>query len=361
MKKDYLLEFVRHHCHEEIVQSEIRERFCEANVFQEIERDIGNHINKKYLVVNERDLKDSQNGTERATVACASGAVEMAIVFEKNEFARKLIEAGMEVRLDAGINLLLCDRDGTKILKFTLLEVMLVYGDAIPNDFRAFLWKKIEESGKLGLNRFFDLSYKYDNEVEKKLMQSAKYVQEHCAEAADMVLRAVVRNYINAYGLDEIPIWEELFGLFAGAAGKNRVILEEMVFGKAAAELNPIIWELYQRTATEEEIKETIVLIIYQALKKNTWGIRNGAEEVIRFFEEIMSEKGYFGELYTEQRDECVRILLDWNGPSLELLRILLKTDFVPTACMDFYIEILQNTNIGLTLSLFIAEKMRRG
>ena len=169
-----------------------------------------------------------------------------------------------------------------KLLLPTLLEVIVLYGDCMPDDFRAFLWKKIKASGTF-VKCWFDFRYKYDYKCDKGLMQSVKYVQTHFKKAGNIILRALARYYMEIYGFGEADIWKELFALFAG---KSRAILEETVFREYGMGINPSIWELYQSSVTEDETKETMILTMHRALKEKNRRKNGDVENVVWFLVE---------------------------------------------------------------------------
>ena len=335
------VEFVRRNREKIFDMTGIEKRFCEENVCREL-RKVALHpdsvTGKKWMMIKEKDFQVEQNGTERYIVTCASGAVELAITFEMYDLAKELIEAGMEFHLDAKVVVLFCtpQRRYVNFLELNLLEVLAVYWDRIPSDFYEFLWKEIESGDKWSLEENFDFSYKYTYETNEKFMQSVNYLSRYHEGAAVALRKALARYYLKLF--------------------------EETLFYQGyTMKVNPIYWEWYQKNATLEEVKETLILIIHAVLEKGIEGRRDGAEDVISFVTDIMLNVGPFGELCVEKRDECVKMLLDLDELDIEWLQAWIHTDFVPTECLDSYIETLQNSRVGRILNLFITEKTKKG
>lgn len=363
-----------------------QEPFQKEAVYRQIEEDAVNHIEKEYLLFIEYESENKEGMPSISIHAGIGKGLETAIMLEEYDLAKRLVQQGVSIELERTMMWSTFNEQGNGIdLELTFMELLCEDG-IIPDDLYTLIWQRLKVQEAIPLKQALCLQIKFDIEKSRKVaIKSVKRLQEQWEEAADELLLAWIKYYLNEFFSTETEVWEELLAAFPD---KKKLVFEEIVkqhfriYDERSSFIYPreqrtvaipSYWQMCKKDMDDRTRKELIVSTIHKLLtkKRDVLGmvtysnkmviIENKLDSDWLIYELLYQEKD-FGDLQMELRDNCIRKLFDYEGIEPELWQTLLKSTFLPMEFLDIYIDELLKREVkwGYILPLFISTKMKK-
>ncbi len=295
-----------------------KELFSKEKVFQEMMEDAHNGVKKKYMIILEGDDMKELHSKDDKIVVCASGGIACALLLGEYTLAKKLAEAGSEVRVEETIKIVIYDDKKGNIQYSLNTQLMECLADdkEMPDDVYEILWGKAKTTNAQMFKGMLTLKIRSMVGCNSEIMlYNVKRLQKEWEEAADELLRAWMKYYFNTYAANEYRIWAKVFEAFPD---KHQLILEELlakyfsvkgIYGMVYPSDEGRVrfcayWKLFQHILGEVARKKYAVFMIHFMLKR----VFSISEEMEWFWVLVLADIKDFEDEEVEKRNECVQM-----------------------------------------------------
>ena len=262
----------------EIIQSnpEQKKLFSMERICQQIEEELD--AEKVYMIMKEYN---SDEADVLVTFVLISNAMGLAVATNNVVLIKHLIEAGISIELET-IIVIQCYEDDRLVSHYdvTLMEVLANFNEMEDVDY-AFCWKNARETSSWPLQNPLELRLYVPEMINNDvLVHNVRRLEQYWEEAANVLLKAFVKEYISRIEELEKGTWEDLCSKLAD---KPQLLFEiafcEIIEGelkyynsyrnKSMKKIALLLWEFFQKNMDEEELKNNVVSMVDTLLKDN--------------------------------------------------------------------------------------------